>query len=283
MNIIFFGEDAFSSIVLNSLLQNNYKVLKVFCPLYKNDRHSRLEKISKINNIPFEIIKDINSEEVVNEIKKLSPDLISVCHFEKIISDKIIKIPKLGCINLHPSLLPKYRGLSPQHWPIINGDGIAGITIHFIDKGIDTGDIILQKTFRIPDNIYVNEFQNLMKIYYKEIVVEAIKLILKKSYKFKVQSNLKGSYFGKLKERDCIIDVFKSSKVACNLIRGVSFPYLGARFENYIIWKCKLIKLNTELMELFESQNKVLIINNSLLYLKFSDGVIQSNKYNILT
>ena len=145
MRIIFFGEDAFSSVVLESLVQEKHDILGVYCPIYDNFIYQRLKYYCEKNNINFDRVSDFSSIEFINSLSKLSIELIVVCHFQKILKKELIALPSLGCINLHPSLLPKYRGMAPQHWPIINGEIETGITVHFIDEGVDTGDIILQK------------------------------------------------------------------------------------------------------------------------------------------
>ena len=164
MKIIFFGEDAFSAIVLDSLIQAGHTIIGAYCPIYDNNIYSRLEMITNKNAIPFKRIKDFSSDVFLNELISKKPDLIVVCHFQKLINHNVITIPKFGCINLHPSLLPKYRGMSPQHWPIINGDKKTGITVHFIDDGVDTGDIIIQQEMEIKSDETVFQLQNRFKI-----------------------------------------------------------------------------------------------------------------------
>jgi len=115
MKIIFFGEDSFSNVVLQSLLQAGLDVVFVASPFYDNLIHKRLEKTCQINNIEYTRISNIKNEAFVDKLKSFSPDLIAIAHFEKLLPKEIIGIPRMGCINLHPSLLPYYRGLSPQH------------------------------------------------------------------------------------------------------------------------------------------------------------------------
>jgi methionyl-tRNA formyltransferase len=106
--------------------------------------------------------KNLRSEDFINKIISLQPDLFVSAHFEKLLSYDLIRIPSKGAINLHPSLLPDYRGLAPQHWPIINGDAKTGVTVHFIDETADTGDIIIQKEIDIEKDDYVIDLQKKM-------------------------------------------------------------------------------------------------------------------------
>lgn len=283
MRIIFCGEDSFSAQVLESLICDKHEILAVFCPIYDNNIHARLKLICNKYNIEFHRIENINSNRNENLIKKLKPDLISVCHFEKILKNNIIKIPLLGCINLHPSLLPHYRGLSPQHWPIINGEKETGITIHFINEGIDTGDIILQYKIPIDSNMYVSELQIKMLNIYKSIMKDAIALLSLNKKQFTKQNPLNGSYYGKLKEEQCLIDINKSVIDAYNLIRGVSKPYLGAKFNTYRIWKARLATIEANhFIQTKYKDNNLFFDRKFGTIIKFSDGSLIVEKYDKL-
>jgi methionyl-tRNA formyltransferase len=276
MNLIVFGEDSFTSIVVESLLKKDHKILGVFCPFYNNKIHSRLETTCYNNNISFKRVTAINSDSFYEHLKEIQIDLIVICHFKKLISPKIIKLPKLGCINLHPSLLPYYRGMSPQHFPIINGESETGVTIHFVDEGIDTGDIILQKKININNQDYVSDLQNKMKTIYATIVVEAIEKLESNDNQYFVQKHLEGSYFGKLKISDCIINKHFTCQQAYNLIRAVSFPYFGARYNNLVIWKA--VKVDNNFIDNKIELGEIALIENST-YIKLIDGYLKLIKF----
>ena len=158
MNLIVFGEDSFTSIVVESLVKKGHNILGVFCPLYENKIHARLETTCNNYHISFKRVSEINSDSFYEQIREIQIDLIIICHFKKLISAKIINLPKLGCINLHPSLLPYYRGMSPQHFPIIKGESETGVTIHFVDEGIDTGPLIEHESLPLDlDKDYLNQ------------------------------------------------------------------------------------------------------------------------------
>jgi methionyl-tRNA formyltransferase len=283
MKLVFFGEDSFSSIVLESLLNNQHEIVGVFCPVYHNKIFYRLKLVCEKFNISFFRVEDINSEFVETQIQFFTPELIVVCHFQKLLKRNIINIPFLGCINLHPSLLPNYRGMSPQHWPIINGDTETGITIHFINEGVDTGDIILQEKIKITDNMYVVDLQMKMMKLYGDIMVRAINEISNVNTIFIKQDLFKGSYYGRLKESQCKIDIDKGIDKIYNLIRGVSMPYFGAYFLGYRIWRARKAD--------FIFTKKVKYIFNELGihlgtefgdFINFRDGVLIIEKYNLL-
>lgn len=243
-DIVLWGEDAFSNIVLNALIKAEYNVQMVVTPLYDNLIYKRLEMTCIKYGIEFSREKPINSERVYNKLKELQPDLCVICHFERIIKEPILSVPKYGFINVHPSLLPNYRGMAPQHWPIINGEKETGITCHYVDEGTDTGDIVVQRIVSLTNDMYVSDLQRIWQKEYSTLVVEAIEKI-KIGAPTKQQRHLDGSYYGKLKEEQCVINPNGSVRDAYNLVRGVSLPYFGARYKDFIIYRAH-VAINTE-------------------------------------
>ena len=120
--------------------------------------------ISKNINV-YQPIKVRKNEEFIEEIKKINPDLICVVAYGKILPKEILDIPKYGCINVHASILPKYRGAAPIQWAVINGDKTTGVTTMFMDEGMDTGDILLKEETAISDDETTGElWEKLSKI-----------------------------------------------------------------------------------------------------------------------
>lgn len=247
-NIVFWGEDAFSNVVLNSIITAGYNVQLVITPLYNNLVYKRLEMTCTKYNIEFTREKPINSEKVFNKIKNLYPDLCVICHFERIIKEPILSVPKYGFINVHPSKLPNYRGMAPQHWPIINGEKETGITCHYVDKGTDTGNIIIQRIIPLTKDMYVSDLQRIWMKEYTTIVIEAIDAI-KNDNPTRIQKHLEGSYYGKLKEEQCHINPDGSVQEAYNLVKGVSLPYFGAKYQDYTIYRAHVAVDSEELAE----------------------------------
>lgn len=239
LNIVFFGEDAFSNVILVSLIEAGHQVSLVVTPYYENFVYKRLELTCKKYNIPLLRAKIINSEEVCDAVKQVAPDLCVISHFEKLIKKPLLEIPPMGFINLHPSLLPNYRGMAPQHWPIINGEKEAGISVHYVEEKADTGNIIVQRRFQLYPDMYVSDLQKVWLENYKSIMVEAIDNILKGN-PTREQRHLEGSYYGKLKVEQCQINPEWSVMQAYNLVRGVSQPYFGARHNNLVIYRAHI-------------------------------------------
>ncbi len=280
MNIIFLGEDSFSAAVLKSLIDNNYKILAVFSPIYNNNNHARLEYLCKVHNIKYERVSNINSIDCQIAMASLNPDLICVCHFEKILKKNILDIPKLGSINLHPSLLPKYKGLSPQHWPVINGDNETGITIHFIDENIDTGDIIIQEKIPLSGNEYISELQLKMIPLYKKSYLSALNTFKSEKKTIKPQNPISGSYFGRLSREHREIKLELGCRNAYNLIRAVSSPYQGAYYSDITIWRANIMS-QTELNSItIKTIDDGIHLNTPFgPIIKFYDGILIIEKY----
>jgi len=118
----------------------------------RKQRIINYKQIKRKYGIPIIKTKNVNSLETFKKIKLLNPDLILVCYFNQILKKDLIDLPKLGCFNIHPSIIQKYRGLSNYFWVLANNEKVTGVTLHKIDEGIDTGKIVAQKEVNIEDD-----------------------------------------------------------------------------------------------------------------------------------
>ena len=159
MNILFMGTPDFALESLKSLYEANYNIIGVVTNVDKPKGRgmkmvaSPVKEYALEKNIPIyqpERIK--GNTEFIDSIKELNPDLIVVVAYGKILPKEVLEIPPLGCINVHASLLPKYRGAAPIQWAILNGDKETGVTTMYMDAGMDTGDIILKKEVEIEED-----------------------------------------------------------------------------------------------------------------------------------
>jgi methionyl-tRNA formyltransferase len=283
MNIVVFGEDIFTSVVIESLIENGHKVSMIITPDYFNKKDRVLEEKANKYNIEFVKEENINSDKIKNHLIKIKPDLIVSAHLRKIMHKEIFSQAAKGAINVHPSLLPKYRGLSPQHQAILHGDNESGVTVHYIDAGVDTGDIIVQKKFPVAHDEYILNVQTKMLALYKKIVVEAIDLLTDTSFMPQKQDLKRVSYFGPLKKSDREIDLTKSKQDVYNLIRAVSLPYKGAFYKEYTIWVAEIPGLSKEA----ELQNKYTGIGvypdeaSDEIIIRLKDGFLVSDDFEI--
>ena len=279
-NLVLFGEDVFTAVVLQSLQDNNYNIPLVICPFYNNDKHIRLQQVTEKNEIEFAGVENVNSSTIKNRLTRLKPDLIVSVHLRKILKKEIFSIAKYGAINVHPSLLPKYRGLSPQHQAIIHGDKESAVTVHFIEESVDTGDIIIQEKILIRPDDYISDIQLKMLKVYENIVVESIKRISGGNFTPVKQSDAHSSYFGSLKREDRKIDFSKSKADAYNLVRAVSLPYKGAICDDLTIWQAsKVDKMEEQKLIKRYSTPGLYKIEEDLILLVFKDGVLISDDF----
>ena len=147
---------------------------------------------------------------------------------------------RLGGLNLHPSLLPKYRGMSPQHWPIILGDKETGVTVHRMEKVVDTGDIIRQCRIPLRSDIYIHELQKRFLEIYRIIMVESVSRLIE-GERGEKQNSKDATYFPRIKDFDMEINCDTSVEYAYGLIRAFSYPYKGAVFQGVRIMRAKLV------------------------------------------
>lgn len=229
MQVIFVGSQKIGYICLKEVLKLGYDVVAVFT--FKPDPHETWEysvdSIARQKGIPlFD-----ESEFTVDSIRKLSPDAILVVGYRKIIPNETLEIPKQGIIALHASLLPKYRGQAPLNWAIINGENKTGITMFFMDEGIDTGDIIAQKeTAIMPDETIVEIKERIIKLA-GELIKEYMPLI-EGGTAPRFKQPTEGTYGCRRIPSDSLIDWNKSAKEVYNLIRACEPSYAAYTYFN---------------------------------------------------
>jgi methionyl-tRNA formyltransferase len=187
----------------------------------------------------------LKDKEGLELVKWLKPDLVVVVAFGQILSKEFLQIPKIGSINLHASLLPKYRGAAPIHWAIIHGETKTGVTVAWISEELDAGDIILQQEVNIQLNDTTGTLSQKLSIIGAELLIKAISLINEGKAITIKQNHSQVTYAPKLSKEDGLINWKKSNIEIYNLIRGLN-PSPGA----YTYYKNKLLKIwATELME----------------------------------
>lgn len=211
-----------------------------------------LGKVAEENDLPFYQTDNVNQKKFIELFQEKDIDLIISVNFNQILRKEIIQIPEKGCINVHASLLPKYRGRAPLNWAIINGEDKTGVTVHFIDEDIDTGDIILQREIPIKDDDYINDILSQVKEIYPKIVSEAVDRIKKDEVNPEPQKG-DGFYCPKRRPEDGLIDWNNDAEDIYNLIRAVSRPYPGAFTfidgEKVYIWRARLLHDNGNSIE----------------------------------
>lgn len=281
MNILFMGGHELGAKTLEHLINNNVNVVGVVVSKNDNDWYRGVDEVADKFNLNLYEEKNINDQIFLNKIKSLNLDLIVCVNFDQILKKDIINLPTIGCINTHASLLPKYRGRAPLNWAMINGEEYSGVTVHFIDEGIDTGDIILQEKIKIDEDYYISDLLNKVKNIYPKIVLNAIKTLESNNLNLIKPDLSKGFYVNKRTKDDGKIDFSKPSKDIMNFIKAISKPYPGAFLyhnnKKIIIWRANL-DYNT--LPQYESLDiGTVVFNNSNLFIKLKDAILIATDY----
>lgn len=234
MKIIFMGTPDFAEKSLESLYEAGYDIAAVVTNVDKPKGRGMKLVPSPVKEFAMEKglkvlqpVKVRNNEEFIEKIKNIAPDLICVVAYGKILPKELLDIPKYGCINVHGSLLPKYRGAAPIQWAVINGDKVTGITTMYMAEGMDTGDMILKEEVEIGENETTGELWDRMANVGAKLLVDTVKLIKAG----KAPREKQGDDFSLApmlnKEMAKIDWEEKNAEEIKNLIRGLN-PIMGA-------------------------------------------------------
>lgn len=194
-----------------------------------------VEEAKKLN-IPLLQPEKLN--DIFPELNSMAPDLIVVVAYGKMLPSSILKLPRLGCINLHPSLLPKYRGAAPIEGAIIAGETETGVTITFIDEGVDSGDVVMQRRVPIGEDETGGELAERLAVDGAELLLLTIKELEKGGIIRTPQNHALHTMTSPIKSGDCLIYWEWPAQKIVNLIRALS-PQVGA----YTFWKGKRLKV----------------------------------------
>lgn len=250
MKIVFMGTPDIAVGCLQKIIDEKHEILGVVTqpdkPIGRGKKMGMppVKELALKYDIPvYQPIK-ARDEEFVQVLKNLNPDLIVVVAFGQILSKAILDIPRLGCVNVHVSLLPKYRGAAPINWVIINGEEKTGVTTMYMDEGLDTGDMILTCEFALNDEITAGELHDIMKEKGALLLKETIDLIDKGEAPRIPQNHEAFTYAPIMSKTLGQIDFSKSAKDIHNLVRGVNpWPsaYTTYKGQTMKVWKTKVL------------------------------------------
>lgn len=293
LNILFMGTPDFAKESLESIYNAGYNIIGVVTnPDRPKGRGMKMiaspvKEYAVSKNIPiYQPLKVKNNIEFIDEIKALNPDIICVVAYGRILPKEILEIPKYGCINVHGSLLPKYRGAAPIQWAVINGEEKTGITTMYMDVGMDTGDMILKEEVEIGKDETTGELWDRLSKIGGELLVKTIKLI-EQGKAPREKQNEDFSMAPMLNKEMAIIDWENKKAIEIkNLVRGLN-PIMGAyTFVNdkkIKLWKVNVIE-NKEFTQLYgeELLNKakngdiILASDRKGMFFKAKDAVIEA-------
>ena len=295
MNIVFMGTPEFAKISLEGMIKENETgekfglkgKININLVVTNEDKQkgrgkkilpTPVKELANFNNIEVYQPKTLRNEEVVEKIKNINPDLIVVVAYGKIIPDNIISSPKKGIINVHGSLLPKYRGAAPIQWAVLNGDTKTGITIIDIESKLDAGAMLLKKEIEIKKEDTTASMFEKLAVLGKDALLETIYNIENDKVKREIQDDNLATYAPMIEKEMGVIDFNKSCIEIQNKVRGMNgiFTAKAKLGENdYKIWKIDIVE--KEISELKSGDLNIgeyKIINQDL-YVKASDGYIK--------
>ncbi len=179
-------------------------------------------------------------------LRSLRPDLFIVAGFPEIFGPKLLRIPRLGCLNIHGSLLPQYRGPQPTAQVLLRGEPFTGVTIHFIDEGIDSGDIVLQDVVPILENDTVYSLANRQYSLGVEMLIDALERLATGRLQRRPQDEKRASYYGRLGPADGVIDWSKPAAEIKNLVRLHPWLTPTTSFQGRTIFVSRVVEDATQ-------------------------------------
>ena len=199
----------------------------------------------------------IKTEEATAELEALKPELIVVVAFGQILSQKILDIPKYGCINVHASLLPRYRGAAPIEWSIINGETKTGVTTMMMDAGLDTGDMLIKREVEIGEDMILPELREKLMTIGAEALIETIERLENGTLTRNKQDDSQSNYAPMLTKETGLIDWNKSAREIHNLVRGLyGGAYTIIDDQKYKIWRTQIVNDLIEILEIQAPNSK---------------------------
>lgn len=255
MRVIFMGTPDFSVGTLEAIIEAGHEVVLVVSqPDKPKGRSGQLQptpvkECALAHNIPVFQPEKIKAPENVAKLAEYNPDIIIVVAFGQIVSKEILDMPKYGCVNVHASILPKYRGAAPIQWAVINGDETTGVTTQRMDVGVDTGDIIGTVEYKLAqDETGGSLFDHLAELGAK-LCVETMEKIEKGEATYTPQNHELATHTKKIEKELGNIDFTKSAKEIECLIRGLNpWPsaYTHLNGKTMKLWKARVIDEHTE-------------------------------------
>ncbi len=245
MNIVFMGTPDFAVETLKKLIEKHNVIAVISQPDKPKGRgkklvHTPVKQFALDNGIEkIYQPEKIRDENFVKELESLNADLFVVVAYGQILPESVLNIPKYSCINVHGSLLPKYRGAAPIQWSIINGEEKTGVTIMYMEKGMDTGDMILKEEIIIEPTETYKTLHDKMSIVGADALIKTLDLIESGSVTPEKQNDEEATYAPMITKEMGHIDWNNSSKDIINLIRGIN-PMPMA----YTIYKDETFKIS---------------------------------------
>jgi len=286
VRVVFMGTPEFARESLKELVEAGFNVVGCFTNQDKPSGRGMKMKASAVKeyaleqNIPvYQPVKVRKNEEVLNALKELNPDVIAVVAYGKILPKEILELPKYGCINVHGSLLPKYRGAAPMQWAIINGEEKTGITTMFMDIGMDTGDMLLKDEMEILDEYNLESVHDKLMVMGAKLLVETIDKVVDGTIE-RIPQPEEGTYAPMITREMTKIDFTKNAREIFKFVRGLT-PFPGTYMELENGKKYKVFDLDYKVDEEIDptvEPGDILLMSKDALYIRCKDGYVMINQ-----
>ena len=277
LNIVFMGTPEFSVPTLHTLIKNKFNVFKAYTQPPKKSKRgqkvnpSPIEEFCKKNKISFSNPPNLNSEEELKIFKKLSPDIVVVVAYGQIIPKSFFDIVKFGFINIHASLLPKWRGAAPIQRAIMNGDKKIGVSIMKIKEKLDSGPVLVSKEIELDQNVTHGEMEKKLSLMGADLLIESLKIIETGTSKFIDQMHSKATYAKKIDKAEAKINWNLGANKVLSHIHGLS-PSPGAWFEfeneRFKVLRAKISTLNGKSSSVLDENLTIACKSNSIQILE---------------
>jgi len=277
LNIVFMGTPEFSVPTLRTLIKNKFNVFKAYTQPPKKSKRgqkvnpSPIEEFCKKNKISFSNPPNLNSEEELKIFKKLSPDIVVVVAYGQIIPKGFLDIAKFGFINIHASLLPKWRGAAPIQRAIMNGDKKIGVSIMKIKEKLDSGPVLVSRELELDQNVTHGEMEKKLSLLGADLLIESLKIIETATSKFIDQMHSEATYAKKIDKAEAKINWNLDANKVLSHIHGLS-PSPGAWFEfeneRFKILKAKISTLNGKSNSVLDENLTIACKSNSIQILE---------------
>jgi UDP-4-amino-4-deoxy-L-arabinose formyltransferase/UDP-glucuronic acid dehydrogenase (UDP-4-keto-hexauronic acid decarboxylating) len=234
---------------LEALLDNGFDVAAVFTHADAPGENLWFRSVAELaarRNLQVFAPDDINHPLWLERIRQLAPDVIFSFYYRKIVSQQLLDLPRAGCLNLHGSLLPKYRGCAPANWAILNGETTTGVTLHYMTREVDAGDIVCQREVAITRDDTAAILNRKLAEAARPMLDECLPLVRAGDAPRIPQDAAKASYYPRRKPSDGAIDWSQPAERIANLVRAVTRPYPGAftyvRSTQMLIWEAEAVQ-----------------------------------------
>jgi methionyl-tRNA formyltransferase len=198
----------------------------------------RWDDIARRFDIPLHYVRNMNDPEAIETLRRVAPDLLFCVGWTQLLKKDVLDLPRLGCLGFHASRLPAYRGRAPVNWAIINGERQTGNTLMFLDEGVDTGDILAQRTFPIEDHDTCATVYEKVARSEDEMIREVMSLIHEGRMPRRPQDHAAATVMPRRRPGDGIVDWTRTTKQLHDWVRALTHPYPGAftTLEGRRVW-----------------------------------------------